>query len=144
MAWTSTYSAAPPRCSTERSRKALAREKVSPAASYDPTDLAAQKATEEERAARVEIARAQAIADVKWLMSSKKGRRLMWRLLDLSGPFRLSFDPNAMKMAFNEGNRNLGNQLFNEVMTHCPEMYPVMVKEQQDARRDGNGDANPN
>ncbi len=78
------------------------------------------------------------IADLKWLMSSKRGRRVMWRLLELSGPFRLSFTTNAMQMAFNEGNRNLGNQLFSEVMTLCPELYPVMVKEQQD-ERDGNG-----
>lgn len=111
---------------------------------YDPTDLRGQQAGKREADARKRVAREMEIADLKWLMSSKKGRRLMWRLLELSGPFRLSFDPNAMKMAFNEGNRNLGNQLFGEVMTLCPEMYPVMVKEQQDGKRDGNGDNQSN
>ena len=105
---------------------------------YDPTDLRGQQADKQETEARKRLIREVEIADVKWLMSSKRGRRIMWRLLDLSGPFRLSFDPNAMKMAFNEGNRNLGNQLLNEVMNLCPEMYPVMVKEQQHDR-DGNG-----
>lgn len=106
---------------------------------YDPTDLRGQQQDKQETQARKRLVREVEIADLKWLMSSKRGRRIMWRLLDLSGPFRLSFDPNAMKMAFNEGNRNLGNQLFNEVMTLCPEMYPVMTKEQKDGR-DGNGD----
>jgi hypothetical protein len=113
---------------------------------YDPTDLRGQDLEKREIEARKRVIRENENADVKWLMSSKKGRRVMWRLLELAGPFRMSFDPNAMKMAFNEGNRNLGNQLFNEVMTLCPEMYPVMVreqqdfKEQQDGKRDGNGE----
>lgn len=107
-------------------------------ATYDPTDLRGQEREKLEADARKRVVRDGEIADIRWLMSSKRGRRIMWRLLDLSGPFRLSFDANAMKMAFAEGNRNLGNQLFNEVMNLCPEMYPVMVKEQRDDR-DGNG-----
>lgn len=107
--------------------------------SYDPTDLPGQQQDKQEIDARKRVSRQQEIGDLKWLMSSPRGRRIMWRLLELSGPFRISFDTNAMKMAFNEGNRNLGNQLFNEVMTLCPELYPVMVKERHDDR-DGNGD----
>lgn len=107
--------------------------------SYDPTDLQGQRADKREADARKKVVRDVEVADVKWLMGSPRGRRMMWRLLELSGPFRLSFDTNAMKMAFNEGNRNMGNQLFNEVMTLCPELYPVMVKEQRNGN-DGNGD----
>jgi hypothetical protein len=103
---------------------------------YDPTDQRGHERDKQDAEARKRAAREVEIADLKWLMSSKRGRRILWRLLELSGPFRLSFDMNAMRMAFNEGNRNLGNQLFSEVMMFCPEMYPVMVKEQ----RDGNGD----
>lgn len=108
--------------------------------SYDPTNLRGQEQDKQEVEARKQAVRRTEIDDVKWLMSSKRGRRIMWRMLELSGPFRLSFDSNAMKMAFNEGNRNLGNQLFLEVMTLCPELYPVMVKEQHDGKRDGNGE----
>lgn len=107
--------------------------------SYDPTDLPKQQADKREEDARKRVARQQEIGDLKWLMSSPRGRRFVWRLLDLSGPFRLSFDTNAMKMAFQEGNRNMGNQLLNEVMNLCPELYPVMVKEQRNDR-DGSGD----
>jgi len=106
--------------------------------SYDPTDLHGQQEDRREADARKRIVRETEIADLKWLMSSKKGRRIMWRFLDMTGPFRLSFDSNAMRMAFKEGNRNMGIQLFTEVMTLCPEMYPVMVKEQRNDR-DGNG-----
>jgi hypothetical protein len=106
---------------------------------YDPTDLPGQQADKREADKRKKLDRDMQNADVKWLMSSPRGRRVMWRLLELSGPFRISFDTNAMRMAFNEGNRNLGNLLLTEVMILCPELYPVMVKEQKNDR-DGKGD----
>ena len=105
--------------------------------SYDPIDTHAQQEGREEAEARRRLMRKQETEDLKWLMNSRRGRRIMWRWLEISGPFRLSFDANALKMAFAEGNRNLGNQLFNEVMEICPEMYPVMVKEQHDDRDSG-------
>ena len=115
---------------------------------YDPTDLRGQQLSKQEADARARVLREAEIADVKWLMSSPRGRRMMWRLLAISRVFQSSFDQNAMKMAFNEGHRNFGNQLFDEVMTFCPEMFPVMQreardKEQQDGKRDGNGDPKP-
>lgn len=106
---------------------------------YDPTDIRGQEQDKREIEARKRLDRQVEIADFKWLMSSPRGRRILWRLLEMSGPFRLSFDTNAMRMAFNEGNRNLGNQLLNEVMTLCPDKYPVMVKEHEHDRN-GNGD----
>lgn len=112
----------------------------------DPIDTRGREQREAEEEARKKLLRATEIEDVKWLMASKRGRRIMWRLLGLSRVFRLSFDPNAMKMAFNEGSRSLGNQLLEEVMDLCQEMFPVMMKENQNARgsnRDGSGD-NPN
>jgi hypothetical protein len=99
----------------------------------DPTDLRGQEAEKRQADARRRVVRENEVADIKWVMSSKKGRRLMWRWLGISGVFRLSFDQNAMRMAFNEGNRNLGLQLLTEVMDLCPEMFPVMEKEQREA-----------
>jgi hypothetical protein len=110
---------------------------------YDPTDIRAQQLSKQEDAARKELIRKTEIADVKKLMSSPWGRRFMWRLLEMLGPFRGSFDPIAMKMAFNEGTRFMGTQLFNEIMSLCPELYLVMWSEQQELRNgskpDGNG-----
>lgn len=105
---------------------------------HDPTDLEGQRESRRDEESLKRLARKREIEDIKWLMSSRQGRRVMWRLLDLSGPTRLSFNTNAMQMAFNEGNRNLGLQLLDELMKACPEQYRVMAKEQQDDR-DGNG-----
>lgn len=105
---------------------------------YDPTDLHSMQEDKREEDARKRLARDVEIADLRWLMSSKNGRRFMNRLFSLTGVYRHSFDTNAMKMAFNEGNRNMGLMLLNEVMEHCPEMRPVMEKEFRNAR-DGDG-----
>lgn len=73
-------------------------------------------------------------SDFKWLMSSKRGRRIVWRLLEQSGVFRSSFNPTAMVMAFNEGNRNYGNRTLALLHQSCPEQYPQMMKENVNAR----------
>ena len=112
---------------------------------YDPTNVRGQEQERREAQSRQRNARKTEIADLKWLMSSPRGRRLMWRLLAMARTFQLSFNTNAMQMAFNEGNRNLGNQLLAEVMDLCPELFPVMQKEQQqDEKRDGDGDDQSN
>jgi len=43
--------------------------------------------------------------------------------------FRLSFNTNAMQMAFNEGARNAGNRTLNLIHAVAPEQYHVMVGE---------------
>jgi len=117
---------------------------------YDPTDLRAQDLERRDAEARERNVRKTEIADIRWLMSSPRGRRIMWRLLRMSRTFQISFNTNALQMAFNEGTRNLGNQLLEEVMEFCPDVFPVMqreqqeVKEQQDGKRDGNGDTKSN
>ena len=63
-------------------------------------------------------------------MSSKRGRRIVWRFLERAGVYRLSFNTNAMAMAFAEGNRNEGLRILAQIHTLCPELYAVMVKEQ--------------
>ena len=78
-------------------------------------------------------------SDIKWLMSSKRGRRFIWRLLELAGVFRSSFNTNAMAMSFSEGNRNYGLQLLNQIHTLCPELYPTMIKEQKNVRNADDG-----
>ena len=78
-------------------------------------------------------------ADLKWLMGSKRGRRVVWRLLDQSGVFRLSFNTNAMQMAFAEGNRNYGNRTLAMIHALCPELYPQMVKENTNDRNADDG-----
>ena len=106
---------------------------------YDPTDVAAHEREKAESKAKARIEQATEDDDLKWLMSSRQGRRIVWRLLQRAGVFRLSFNTNAMQMAFAEGNRNYGNALLGQVMKLCPDVYPRMVKEANERDGDGNG-----
>jgi hypothetical protein len=97
--------------------------------SYDPLDVKAQDRTKADKAARDLADRNSDDADFKWLMGSKRGRRIIWRQLDRAGVFRLSFNTNAMQMAFAEGNRNEGLRTLSQIHTLCPELYPVLIKD---------------
>lgn len=103
--------------------------------SYDPTDLRSQEAANADAELRHKLAKDTEEADVTWLMGTRRGRRIVWRFLDRAGVFRLSFNTNALAMAFNEGSRNEGLRLLAQIHALCPERYPVMVKEQNDDTR---------
>lgn len=96
---------------------------------YDPLDTRSQDAAKAQAEAHARAKAETEEADIKWLMSTKRGRRIVWRLLDQAGVFRLSFNTNAMQMAFAEGNRNFGNRTLALLQSQCPELYPTMVKE---------------
>lgn len=98
---------------------------------HDPTDIRAQERAKAQASQHAKNARDTEEADVKWLMGSKRGRRIVWRLLDQAGVFRLSFNTNAMQMAFNEGGRNAGLRLLGLINATCPELYQTMITEQQ-------------
>jgi hypothetical protein len=89
--------------------------------------------------ARKRIAREVEEGDWKWLMSSKRGRRIVWRLLEQARVFHATFNTNALVMAFNEGNRNYGTMILTAIHTFCPELYPVMVRENT-KEKNGDGD----
>jgi hypothetical protein len=96
---------------------------------YDPLDTRSQERAKAEKDLSAKLARESEEADLKWLMGSKRGRRIVWRFLDRAGVFRLSFNTNAMQMAFAEGNRNEGLRMLAQIHALCPELYPVMVRE---------------
>lgn len=110
---------------------------------YDPTDIRSQERTRADTDLRNKLVKDTEESDLKWLMGSKRGRRIVWRFLDRAGVFRLSFNTNSMTMAFNEGNRNEGLRILAQIHTLCPELYPVMVKEQiHDNRNADDGSRN--
>ena len=78
---------------------------------HDPTDAAAIARVDRQRAVAASLAERTELADLTWLMDGKRGRRIVWRLLDSAGVFRLSFSPDALQMAFAEGCRNEGLRL---------------------------------
>tara|TARA_R110000744_G_scaffold350652_1_gene456344 strand:+ start:324 stop:626 length:303 start_codon:yes stop_codon:yes gene_type:complete len=71
------------------------------------------------------------IDDIKWLMSSPRGRRLVWWLMSKSGVSRTSFSNSGSVMAFNEGQRNIGLMLQGESLEHSPDHYFTMLTEQR-------------
>jgi hypothetical protein len=94
-----------------------------------PIDTATQEANREQVKLRHRLAALSEVDDIKWLMNSKRGRRIVHRLLESAGVFRISFHTNALQMAFNEGNRNQGNALLALVTEHCPDRYAELLNE---------------
>lgn len=102
----------------------------------DPLDIASQTRRKEERAKRDRLERETEEADVRWLASSKRGRRILWRIMEQSGVFRLSYAPSATAMAFNEGQRSYGNRVLSLIHEVAAESYPAMLREQRNDRHD--------
>lgn len=110
--------------------------------SYDPLDIRAQEAAEADRKVREKQTAENEEADFKWLMGSRRGRRIVWRLLEQAGVYRLSFNTNAMSMAFAEGNRSYGNRTMALIHSICPELYPTMLRENVNDRNADDGSRN--
>lgn len=101
-------------------------------AQIDPTDIQAQERAHAESRERNERTEKLEIEDLKWVMSNKRGRRFVFRLLERAGVFRLSFNTNALSMAFNEGQRNEGLRLTAQIHAECPDRYTEMLKESKE------------
>jgi hypothetical protein len=98
----------------------------------DPFDLQSQERAHADNSDRAKLAQQVEIDDLKWLMSNKRGRRFVCRVLERAGVWRLSFNTNALSMAFNEGMRNEGLRLMAQITTHCAERYTEMLKESKE------------
>ena len=96
----------------------------------DPDAAAASKREE------IEFDRQRAIERIRLLlknvMSDKEGRELVFFLLDLSQCDTLSFNTNALTMAFGEGRRSYGLDLKRLI---DPELYQQMLKESYERTR---------
>lgn len=97
----------------------------------DPTDIRAREKKEADRKSASQRTAAQEAEDFKWLMSDKRGRRIVWGLLDRTGLYRSSFTGNSQTF-FNEGQRNVGLQYMALIHEHCADKYNLMVSELKD------------
>lgn len=98
---------------------------------FDPTDLRGQEHAREQRERRTRIASDLEAEDFKWLMSDKRGRRIVHRWLTKAGVWRSSFTGNS-ETFFREGQRNVGLMLLDQINSFCPERYAAMLKEHKD------------
>lgn len=67
--------------------------------------------------------------DIRLVMSTEQGRRVIWSLLEQGRVFATTFTADPYVSAFNEGQRNLALALFQRVMQHCPQQYLAMADE---------------
>lgn len=70
--------------------------------------------------------------DLKWLMSSRQGRRFVWTIFCQCGLFGSTLDTNGLMMAAKEGKRQIGNMIFAQMMQVCPDLYVTMTNENKD------------
>lgn len=74
------------------------------------------------------------VEDLRWVMSSPRGRRFARWLLAFAGVRRLSFHNSGSVTAFNEGQRNVGLAFEGLLTEHCHDSYLTMLSEQQKAK----------
>ena len=67
-------------------------------------------------------------SDLLAVMSAPEGRRLLWRYLEITGIYKLSYTGNS-ETFFNEGQRNIGLKLLAEIQRVAPAEYMEMVRE---------------
>jgi hypothetical protein len=66
---------------------------------------------------------------VRGIMDTSSGRAWMLSVLNRCHIFSASFNTNALSMAFSEGERNVGLQFLKDIMAAAPDMYTVMMRE---------------
>lgn len=93
-----------------------------------------EEALREELAAKQEILVQRDIDDIRSVMDSEQGRRVIWSLLEKGKVFAPCFAGDSHLTAFNEGQRNLALALFQRVMAHCPDQYLMMATEAREEK----------
>jgi hypothetical protein len=95
----------------------------------DPIITNAANPTQVAKATRkIDATRQQELVDFAQIMSTHVGRRFMWRMLEITGFQKTSFTGNSTTF-FNEGQRNIGLQLWADMNAACPEQYVPMIAE---------------
>lgn len=96
-------------------------------------ELAHDSEAQAAQAAKAEkLKRQQEIEDIKWLLAHASGRRFVTRLLSQTGLFATSFHSSGSVMALNEGRKQIGYWMQNELMEIAPDAYIKMLKEFSD------------
>jgi len=95
----------------------------------DPRDIRALQRQQEDQESKDRLALEQHSDDLRWLMNHAQGRRIVSRLLQVSGTERGSFTGNSATF-FNEGARSVGLTFENEIKACAFDAYILMLKEQ--------------
>lgn len=69
------------------------------------------------------------VYDLRKVLETPEGRRVIWRVMELAGIFHGSFNQNALTMAFNEGKRDVGLVFIGEINANMPQRLTQMQNE---------------
>ncbi len=97
----------------------------------EPENLG-DKASVKERENRTKRYAREKKALLETIMNYPAGRRWIKELLESCHCWHTSFSKNALEMAFQEGQRNIGLQLLADLTASCPEQYVTMLQEKND------------
>ena len=67
-------------------------------------------------------------------MSTAQGREWFYDLLEFCHIFNDPFSGQALLEAYRKGERNVGLRLFSDILTHCPDSYAQMIREENGRR----------
>lgn len=70
--------------------------------------------------------------DMVEVLSTKPGRRFVWRYLGRCGIFKSSYSHSGSEVYFNEGRRDIGLSLLGDIMRSSPSSYLTMMKENEE------------
>lgn len=72
--------------------------------------------------------RQEELDDLKEVVSTRAGRRFLWRIFEMTKVFSSTFNVDVQTAAFNEGQRNVGLVVLNDMMTVSPEKFITMQR----------------
>ena len=82
---------------------------------------------------RDERIRVRRLVDLKAVMSTVQGRRVINDVIEFSGPLREAFNPNGSMTNFNLGRQSVGRMMFLQLDEACPDLFLTM---RQEAKRE--------
>lgn len=71
-------------------------------------------------------------------LNTPEGRAWMFWLLSETHVFRTSFDGQSLRLAFNEGERNIGLKLWADIQDVAPDLFTVMCQEAKKQEEENN------
>ena len=64
------------------------------------------------------------------VLRAVEARRILYRILELCGPYQPSFDPNSARVTdYNEGRRSIGIEVLRMIDSADPQAYVQMINE---------------
>ena len=106
---------------------------------HNPYDLEGQALAERKREDGILTDLALWESDVRWLMGHKRGRRIVFKIMDEAKVFHTIFNPNALTMAHSAGVKDLAFRFLEVINRRCPDHYTLMMKERHDDGGDTDG-----